>query len=360
MKRNLHTEAHLRALSLLIFCPERSDEPVHHVAGLDQKGREEFFWLADAHHVIVRALQPLQRQAHAIGDGEIVALTQSVLDRERGRIAKALTYLERVCARIKAAGCEVTVIKTLDHWPDFGSDLDLFTAGDERRLVQVLKNELRARHCLRTPGDCIAHKRSFALPGLPERVELHINRLGPVGEHVELAKRFIARRQPANFNEFTFQIPAPEDRVIAGTLQRMYRNLYIRLCDVFNTAILIERRMLNFVDLREAAEEAGIWPGVATFLTLAVDYVKKYRGDWLELPDSVIESSRFGADRTLVRGGYFRFPALPYGLGLYVRQLRHAANSGDIPGTARLSLVPPLASMGALAYAVTGNSGRVW
>ena len=360
MKRNLNTEAHLRALSLLVFCPEQSDEPVHHVAGLEEKGRDEFFRLADAHHVIVRALQPLQWQAHAIGDGEIVALTQRVLDRERGRIAKALTYLERVCTRVEAAGCEVTVIKTLDHWPDFGSDLDLFTAGDESRLVQVLKNEMRARHCIRTPGDCIAHKRSFAVPGLPERVELHINRLGPVGEHVELAKRFIARSQPANFKEFTFQIPAPEDRVIAGTLQRMYRNLYIRICDVFNTASLIERKMLDFVDLRKAAEEAGIWPGVATFLTLAVDYVKKYRGDRLELPDSVIESSHFGADRTMVRGGYFRFPALPYGLGLYVGQLSHAAHSGDIPGAARLSLVPPLASIGALAYAVTGNSGRIW
>jgi glycosyltransferase A (GT-A) superfamily protein (DUF2064 family) len=360
VKRNFNTEAHLRALSLLVFCPERSDESVHHVAGLDEAGKQEFFRLADAHHVVIRALEPLQRKARIIGDGELVKITQSLLEREHDRIAKALMYLERVCARIKAAGCEVTVIKTLDHWPDFGSDLDLFTNGDERRLVHVLKNELRARHCMRTPGDRIAHKHSFAVPGLPERVELHVNRLGPVGEHIKLAKRFITRGQPAIFNELTFQIPAPEDQVIAGTLQRMYRNHYIRICDVFNTAGLIERKMLDFVDLRVAAEEAGVWPGVATFLTLAVDHVKKYRGDRLELPDSVIASSHFRADRTLVRGDYFRFPVLPYGLGLYIHQLRHTARSGNIPGTARLSLVPPLASMGALAHAVTGNSGRVW
>ena len=360
MKPSHNTEAHLRALSLLVFCPEFSDEPVHHVAGLDAKGREEFFWLADAHHVILRAIRPLQHQARAIGHWNLVALTQDVLDGERDRVARALRYLDEVCARIQAAGCEVTVIKTLDHWPDFGSDLDLFTAGGERRLVSVLKSEMGARHCMRTPGDCIAHKRSFALRGLPERVELHINRLGPVGEHVELAKRFISRRQTASFNEYSFQIPAPEDRVIAGTLQRMYRNLYVRICDVFNTAGLIEKQLLDFVNLREAAEEAGIWPGVATFLTLAADYAQKYRGDRLNLPDFVIQSSNFRVDRTQVRGGYFRFPALPCGLGLYMRQLRHTAHAGDIPGTARLSLVPPLASMGALAYAVTGNSGRIW
>ena len=360
MKRINTAEAHLRALSLLTFCAERSDQPIHHVAGLDETGRNEFFRLADAHHVVIRALQPLQRQAGNIGHGELVAITQSLLDREHDRIGKALRHLERVCSRIQVAGCEVTVIKTLDHWPDFGSDLDLFTKGDEHRLVHVLKNELRARQCMRTPGDRIAHKRSFAVPELTERVELHVNRLGPVGEHIKLAERFITRSQPANFNEFTFQIPAPEERVIAGTLQRMYRNLYIRICDVFNTASLIERKMLDFVDLRDAAEEAGVWPGVATFLTLAVDYVKKYRGDRLDLPDSVIASSHFRADRTLVRGEFFRFPVLPYGLGLYIRQLRQTAHSGNIPGTARLSLVPPLASIGALAYAVTGNSGRVW
>jgi hypothetical protein len=257
-------------------------------------------------------------------------------------------------------GCEVTVIKTLDHWPDFGSDLDLFTAGDESRLVELFKVDLRARHCFRTPGDCIAHKRSFALPGLPERVELHINRLGPVGEHVELAKRFISRSQTAAFGEYQFQIPAPEERVIAGTLQRMYRNLYVRICDVYNTSRLIEKGLLDFGALREVSEMAGVWPGVATFLRLAVDYSKKYRGDDLELPAAVIDSAHFGADRTMVRGGYFRFPAVPCGMALYVRQLRQAANTGDLPAAARLSLVPPLASMGALAYAVTGNSGRVW
>ena len=360
MKRNFNTEAHLRALSLLVFCPERSAEAVHNVAGFDETESDEFFRLADAHHVVIRALQPLQQQARVIGDGELARLTQSVLNREQDRIANALAGLERVCTQLKAAGCAVTVIKTLDHWPDFGSDLDLFTMGDERRLVHVLKNELRARHCMRTLGDRIAHKRSFAVPGLPERVELHINRLGQVGEHFELARRFIARRQPANFNEFTFQLPAPEERVIAATLQRMYRHLYLRICDVCNTARLIERRMLDFGELRDAAEEGGIWPGVATYLTLVADYVKKYRGDGLELPEYVIESASFGADSTFVRGKFFTFPILPYGLALYIRQLRHAAQRGDIPGTARLSLVPPLASIGALAYAVTGNSGRIW
>ena len=360
MKENNNAEAELRALSLLVFSPERSAEAVLHVAGKDATGRADFFRLADDHHVVIRALQPLQRQARANGDAELAAATQAVLDHERQRIAHALAGLQRVCTELHAAGCAVTVMKSLDHWPDFGSDLDLFTMGDEHRVVHVLKNVLGARRCMLTLSDHIAHKRSFAVPGLPEQVELHINRLGHVGEHIELARRFIARRQAVNFNEYTFHLPAPEERVIAATLQRMYRSLCLRLCDICNTAALIEKRMLNFGELRGAAEEAGIWPGVATFLTLVAGYVKKYRGDTLELPDYVIESARFRFDRTLLRGKFFTFPAMPYGLSLYFRQLRHVAYRGDIPGTARLSLVPPLASIGALADAVIGNSDRVW
>lgn len=360
MENNSKAEVDLRALSLLVFCPERSAEAVHYVAGKGASERADFFRLADDHHVVIRALQPFQQQARAIGDAELAGLAQAALDREHDRIAHALAGLDRVCTELHASGCAVTVIKTLDHWPDFGSDLDLFTMGDEHRVVHVLKNILRARRCMLTLSDRIAHKRSYAVPGLSEQVELHINRLGHVGEHIELARRFIARRQAVNFNQYTFQLPAPEERVIAATLQRMYRSLCLRLCDVCNTAGLIERRMLDFGELRGAAEEAGIWTGVATYLTLVAGYVKKYRGDSLELPEYVTESAGFGVERTFVRGKFFTFPARPYGLSLYFRQLRHAAHRRDIPGTARLSLVPPLASIGAFAEAVIGNSDRVW
>jgi hypothetical protein len=252
------------------------------------------------------------------------------------------------------------VMKTLDHWPDFGSDLDLITMGDKTRVLHLLKSVLGGRRCMRTLADRLAHKRSFALPGLAEQVELHIQRLGQVGEHIKLAARFIDRRQPETFGAYTFLVPAPEERVMAATLQRMYRHLHMRICDVCNTAQLIKCRQLDYAGLRAAAEEGGIWPGVATYLMVVSDYVKKYRGQSLELPDQVVASARFGAEKVFPRGLYCRFPVVPYGLALYAHQLRHIARSGDIHGTARLSLVPPLASIGALAYALMGSSERIW
>jgi hypothetical protein len=51
---------------------------------------------------------------------------------------------------------------------------------------------------------------------------------------------------------------------------------------------------------------------------------------------------------------------LPQGLALYAQQFGHTAKSGDVPGIARLSLIPPLASVAALVYAVVGRSERIW
>ena len=360
MSRKPNTEAHLHALSVLALCPDRSAEAVRHVVGLDESEREEFIHLAEVHHVVIRALEPLERQARTDGHAELARRVRTALDREQDRIAKALAGLDRVCAQLEAAGCAVVVMKTLDHWPDFGSDLDLITTADRTRVLPLLKNALGGRRCMRTLSDCIAHKRSFTLPGLAEQVELHIKRLGQVGEHIKLAARFIDRRHLETFGGHTFQVPAPEERVMAATLQRMYRHLYMRICDVCNTAQLIKSRQLDYAGLRAAAEEGGIWPGVATYLMVVSDYVKKYRGQSLELPDQVVASARFGAEKVFPRGLYCRFPVVPYGLALYAHQLRHIARSGDIHGTARLSLVPPLASIGALAYALMGSSERIW
>ena len=72
--------------------------------------------------------------------------------------------------------------------------------------------------------------------------------------------------------------------MIVATLQRMYRHFYFRVCDIVNTAALLESGQLDFAELKKAADLGGIWPGVATYLKIVCDYVRKYRGDAPDLP----------------------------------------------------------------------------
>jgi len=198
------------------------------------------------------------------------------------------------------------------------------TAADDK-IVEVMKRDFHAEVEPRSWGDRLAHKWNFALPGLKEPIEIHVRRLGQTGEHTDLAKRFVSRRQQKTVDGKTFWIPAPEERIVVATLQRMYRHFYFRVCDIANSAALVESGTLNYGELKRVSEFAGIWPGVATYLMIVSGYIERYRGNGLELPKLVSDGARFGAEKVQVRGKFIRVPIMPQGAALYTEQGRLCA-----------------------------------
>lgn len=330
------------------------------LSSLNAQQRQDFVDLADSNHVVVRAFEVINRIAGNRCNGEIQAWAVGVLTAERARINNALTYLQQVCAALEEADCPVAVMKTLDHWPDLGNDLDLVSTGRSADIVKVFTRALNAKVEPRSWGDRLANKWNFTLPGLRESIETHIGRLGQTGEHIMLARRFIDRRVPVQLNSLDFFVPAPEERIFAATLQRMYRHFYFRVCDILNAASLVESGRLNFAELRFASQQAGIWAGVATFLNIVSEYVRQYRGTGLNLPSEVTSAAALGADKMYTRGRFLRVPIMPYGARLYTRQLFQTVFSGNVPGALRLTLLPPLASAAAMASKITGTDKGVW
>ena len=105
---------------------------------------------------------------------------------------------------------------------------------------------------------------------------------------------------PKTVEGLTFLVPAPEERVIVATLQRMYRHFYLRVCDIVNTAALLESGQLDFAELKKAADLGGIWPGVATYLKIVCDYIRQYRGCGARAARSeVLAAARFDGERNL-------------------------------------------------------------
>jgi len=252
------------------------------------------------------------------------------------------------------------VMKSLDHWPDLGNDLDLFSPSSERGIVRVMRDKFQAQVEPRSWGDRLANKWNFAVPGLREAIEVHAQRLGQTGEHTQLGRRVIDRSVRKELGGYHFRVPAAEERIIIATLQRMYRHFYFRICDVLDTATLVEHGALDYTELRRSADLGGIWPGVATFLVIVSDYMKSYRGEGVQLPRQVLEAAKFGGDKITVRSRFLRFPVMPEGAELYGLQMKHTAGRGNIPAALRLTLLPPLASMAALAYKVTGSDKGIW
>ena len=357
--------SHLRALSQLTLNQQEPgsstlQEALNYISELDAAGRVQLLSLADSHHVLVRALQTVHALAAGTADTGLIAWAESALAAEQARIDNALRHLDSVCRELEAARCPAVVMKSLDHWPDLGNDLDLVTTTCERDIVRIMRGNFQARVEPRSWGDRLANKWNFSLPGLREAIEVHAQRLGQTGEHTALARRVIERAVARELGGYVFRVPAPEERIIIATLQRMYRHFYFRICDVLDTAALVESGAVNFAELRRSADLGGIWPGVATFLVIISDYVKSYRGESVELPAQVLAAAKFGGNKITVRNRFLRFPLMPEGAELYKLQMGQTARRGNLPAALRLSLLPPLASVAALAYRVTGSDKGIW
>jgi hypothetical protein len=347
----------VQALSILTIVPDRADAAAHLLGDMNKEERTNLLSLADSHHVVVRALKALKPVAETAGIQDWIATS---LEAEHERIQNALRHLENVCRTLEEDGCQVSVMKSLDHWPDLGNDLDLYTTAPEREVVRVFTEKLGAKIEPRSWGDRLAHKWNFSIPGLPESIEIHSERLGQTGEHIALARRFVTRRVPKQLDGYTFLVPAPEERIIVATLQRMYRHFYFRVCDIANSTALAESGALDYQELRRASDLGGVWPGVATYLKIVSDYVARYRGTPVALPSIILRAAAFGGDRLYVQRRFLRVPIMPDGAGLYTKQVAATALRGDVPATFRLSLLPPLASVAAVAFKITGDDKGIW
>jgi putative nucleotidyltransferase-like protein len=359
MRTRSALEEQLHRISAVTLNPLNAREAATWVSDLSPSDFRDLLVLLNAHHVTIRTLKPLLSLSSEPGQLWREQATEAVFA-DRERILVCLDFLSKICSQLESAGARVVVFKTLDHWPDFGNDLDLLVSGDEELIRNILTNEFHGVSQVRSWGDHLAHKWSFRIERCPADVELHINRLGQAGEHSELAARFITRRQYLTVEGRTLPVPGPEERIIAATLQRMYRHLYFRICDIVNLAHLLQRDEVDWEELALAADMGGIRPGVLGCLELVVDYANRYLLEPLRLPGQLQVTRGWDARTLHVQGKFLHIPFLPNGAGLFCRQFAHTLTRGNFDATARLSLLPPLASVAALAYAVTGSNGRIW
>ena len=353
-----------RFLSELVLTDPASPAPTNRIAetvlDLDSGKFEAMLELAAKNHVIIRAFSQLSKLLKKNGSTDVADWVLPAIEKENSRIRHALGSLDRICATLEQNGCPVTVIKSLDHWPDLGSDLDLYTDAEPARVVNVMLTKLAAKVEQRSWGDRLANKWNFLVPGLPELIEVHIGRLGQTGEQTAVTESLSRRTRVVNVGQHSFRVLAPEDRIIISTLQRMYRHFYIRLCDVIDNSTLVESECVDFKYLHRLGSAAGIWEGIATYLTIISGYVKSFRGRGIELPAFVRESTKFGVHKVHYRRDFLRVPILPHSMNLYASELKTLLMRGEVRNSLRLSLLPGLATAAALELKITGSDKGIW
>lgn len=348
-------------LSELLFRGGSVDDSQRLGDALTTSNRRELgqLWeLATSHHVILRAFPNLRRVLAEVAPEE-VEWVEAAMATERLRIHRALSALAPIYESLKQVG-DVVVIKSLDHSPDLGSDLDLYSSAAAEEVVAIMRDYFHARLAERSWGDRLANKWNFIVPGLPELIEVHIGRLGQTGEQIAFTNSLIVRASTAQFGEHTFRVPSAEDRLVISTLQRMYRHFYFRLCDIVDTSRLLRFATIDYDYLESLTRSVGLWDGLCTYLMIVKDYVESYGEECLCLPPAVIEAAQFGGAKITFRKKFLRIPLFPEATRLYAKELSHFLCNMELQNSLRLSLLPGLAIAAALTFRVTGTDKGIW
>jgi len=363
-----HSRELVTQLSCLLLAPRTSHAGLTGPAALydvslNQLSQEEIaglLALANSHHVVIRGFEPFLELNRERPGASRIEWAESAIATEKARIGRALYFLHRICAAFHDRGYDATVMKTLDHWPDFGSDLDLYTNAPGADISRLMEDRFAAKVQQRSWGDCLANKWNFSIPGLPEAVEIHVSRLGQTGEQVGIAAALASRARQVTVGGYQFQVPSISDRLMISTLQRMYRHFNFRLCDIVDTMQIGDGGAIDYANLKFLASAAGIWEGVATYLRVVSDYAAAYRGSGLILPQFVLEASRFGGEALYFSKGFLRIPILPHSARLYGTELAHTLGRGEFHNSARLSLLPLLGTAAAAKQQLTGSIHGIW
>ena len=352
----------MELLSTLLLSPDLSPlaPEVSRLQALSTSEFDSLVALAHSNHVVIRGLGAYRALLQGGQDAERTQMAGAIIAAEESRIATATLHLRQICDAFASAGLDLTVIKTLDHWPDFGSDIDLYTNASPVAVCALMQFRFDATIASRSWGDRLAGKWNFEIPGLPEAVEIHMQRLGQTGEHLELARKVPDRSRVRQFGGYEFRVASASDRIMISTLQRMYRHFYFRLCDILDSASLVMSGEIDWDDLQRSAELCGIWEGTATYLVLVSDYVQRYSGSAIALPDSVRQSARFDGTAMYCGGIFLRVPIMPQSVGLYRSQLIGSLRRGEISGSVRLGVLPWLATAAAIGQRITGSDKGIW
>jgi hypothetical protein len=356
-------------LSRLLLVPENGDpssawmrdELREDIVSLSREHFDDLLTLADLNHVVMRGIAVFLDLVRTAGDQVRAQWALDALAAEQERISSAIPFLHDICRAFEEHGHDVTVIKSLDHWPDLGSDLDLYTNAKPEDVIKLMTRRFNAGVSARSWGDRLACKWNFEIPGLAESVEIHVGRLGQTGEQSTIASSLMRRTRIVEVSGRSFRVASKSDRLLISTLQRMYRHFYFRLCDIVDSAALIENGGgVDFNDLHDAASRADIWEGTATYLAIVSDYVRKYRGRGVDLPRLVTSSARFGGDATFYARGFIRVPIMPQSAKLYGSQLAGILKKRELHNGARLSLLPWLATAAVVGMKLTGSDKGIW
>lgn len=303
---------------------------LEYLSRLLDEGPGDLLALCQQNLIVLRSLAALEANGVSLG-GEATAWQE----KERSRIEQGLATIEKIGGHFDRADLPFMVIKTGDHFPDQGHDIDLLLKDGGATAERIMRDELGASPLDRSVSEVLSAKSNWRCG--PTTVEMHVGRLGQVGEHRRLAEELFSHPQQARIGPLDAWVPSAEGRMILAMLQRIYRHFNFRICDVINVASLVEDKTLNWENLWRLCRESGIGYGVGLGIAMVADRLSSL-GDDLPLPAGgpIPRPCPFPIS---FRRGYYRFSLRGVVPGVFARQVGGSVRQGAILQSSRLAFL---------------------
>lgn len=296
---------------------------------------KEFAKLAHKNLIMVRSYNELSRIGIKINEFEYSELVRL----ERERINKTGAFIGTLSALCRQEGMVHLFLKSLQHYPDMGHDIDLLIMDRSRKFDKILVKKFGPKSLRGNIVNLLSGKTDFILDSCPSSVEIHHGRIGHVGEHTHYPVFLMKNSHMVMLDDAHFPIPSLEDQLLIQTIQRIYCHFYVRISDLVCSIKLLQNRKLDWDYIVGTAKEINIIEGLRAYLS----YVNEAHCNIFAkniVPELIWRSLECGRYRCLTfRNSYYRYPMLSVTNKVYLNKIAKDVISGKFVSALRSTLI---------------------
>lgn len=304
------------------------------LAGVPTHAWDDLSRVARSNAVLLRAAACLERVAL---DGSERFVASAAHERQRAQaLLAAIHATSRACSD---GGIAHLFPKAFQHYPDMGSDLDLLVLARPAEFTPILA-ALRAQRLHGGFSNWLAATVRYALTDCPAPLDVQYGRLGLVGEHAGYAAQLVNNRRRTAVDGTEVCVPAIEDQVVLGGIQRVFGRRSLRLADIVWAVRALGDVALDWDYVVRTASRFGVTHGLGCFLSYVEQIHRRLLPGALVPTDVRRHLPLDGWGPVEFRDGRYRFPSIRVNARLSLKALQAKLVRHDWAGAARLSLVP--------------------
>lgn len=323
-----------RILGMLL--KDKGERPAYFKEHIDGKfAIDEIYRISRMNNVIMRVMDSV----NGTGDNDIILKWKKIMQEERSRCDRSVGLINAITKSFEEDSIRYAIIKTLDSYPDFGNDVDIFIDAPFKKMKDWVSRKHKGFIRKRKITEVMCGKMSVEISGHP-LLELHCERMGQVGEEPALAESIIKSRRLFEGSGFKAYVSSREEQIVIITIHRLYRHLSFKISDIVNAIAILKAPDFKWDRLFKLAGECGVTDGVEYLLGILENVHIAYTGNGF-LPDAARERACMNAKLSyrhfFLRISLFRVPPR-----LYMMEAASFLVRGKFGSLARLSLVPAL------------------